>query len=38
MAKQILLSATELAGLKGSKLYVGSWSEWIQDPSRPAES
>lgn len=29
--------AAELAGLYGSKLYAGSWSEWIRDPSRPVE-
>lgn len=29
--------AAELAGLKGSKLYAGSWSEWIHDPARPVE-
>jgi thiosulfate/3-mercaptopyruvate sulfurtransferase len=27
--------AMEVAGLAGSKLYAGSWSEWCADPSRP---
>ena len=27
--------AMELAGLPGSALYGGSWSEWIADPARP---
>jgi thiosulfate/3-mercaptopyruvate sulfurtransferase len=29
------LLAMEIAGLTGSKLYPGSWSEWCSDPARP---
>lgn len=31
------LLAMTVAGLPGSRLYAGSWSEWCSDPSRPAE-
>lgn len=31
------LLAMEVAGLGGSTLYPGSWSEWCADPSRPVE-
>jgi thiosulfate/3-mercaptopyruvate sulfurtransferase len=28
----------EAAGLAGSRLHVGSWSEWCSDPKRPIET
>jgi thiosulfate/3-mercaptopyruvate sulfurtransferase len=31
------LLALEHAGLHGGRLYPGSWSEWVRDPSRPVE-
>lgn len=30
--------AMALAGLEGSRVYPGSWSEWIRDPERPVET
>jgi thiosulfate/3-mercaptopyruvate sulfurtransferase len=27
----------EVAGITGTKLYPGSWSEWCADPARPVE-
>ena len=32
------LLAMEIAGLHGSRLYAGSWSEWCADPARPVAS
>lgn len=31
------LFAMEIAGLSGSSLYPGSWSEWVSDPHRPVQ-
>ncbi len=30
--------AMEIAGLPGTRLYPGSWSEWCADPARPVET
>ena len=30
-----LLLAMEQAGIRGARLYAGSWSEWASDPTRP---
>jgi len=32
------LLAMEIAGLAGSALYAGSWSEWVADPARPVRT
>lgn len=32
------LLALRLAGVEGTRLYVGSWSEWGADPGRPIET
>lgn len=32
------LLAMEHAGLSGTRLYPGSWSEWASDPARPVET
>jgi thiosulfate/3-mercaptopyruvate sulfurtransferase len=32
------LLAMEIAGLSGTRLYPGSWSEWCSDPARPVET
>ncbi len=31
----LVVLAMEAAGLTGSQLYPGSWSEWCSDPARP---
>ena len=33
-----VLLAMEHAGLRGARLYPGSWSEWSRDPARPVAS
>jgi thiosulfate/3-mercaptopyruvate sulfurtransferase len=35
VSSAVNLLAMEIAGVQGSRLYPGSWSEWIADPARP---
>jgi thiosulfate/3-mercaptopyruvate sulfurtransferase len=35
VSSAVNLLAMERAGLRGSRVYAGSWSEWCSDPSRP---
>ncbi len=35
VSSAVNLLAMEIAGVSGSRLYPGSWSEWIADPARP---
>jgi thiosulfate/3-mercaptopyruvate sulfurtransferase len=35
LSSAVTLLAMHHAGLEGSRIYNGSWSEWIADPSRP---
>jgi len=32
------LLALEHAGIRGARLYAGSWSEWSSDPARPIDT
>lgn len=38
VSSAVNLLAMEIAGIEGSRLYPGSWSEWIADPARPVAS